>query len=35
LEPFRLVKLEILDGVKGTDGGAMQPFTLTFRTGGS
>jgi hypothetical protein len=35
LEPFRLVKLEILDGVQGTDGGAMKPFTLTFTTGGS
>jgi hypothetical protein len=35
LERFRLVKLEILEGVKGTDGGAMAPFTLTFTTGGS
>jgi hypothetical protein len=35
LERFRLVKFEILDGVKGTDGGALAPFTLTFRTGGS
>lgn len=35
LERFRLVKLEILEGVKGTDGGAMKPFTLTFTTGGS
>jgi hypothetical protein len=35
LQPFKLVKLEILEGVKGTDGGAMKPFTLTFRTGGS
>ncbi|HYE89140.1 MAG TPA: Ig-like domain-containing protein [Vicinamibacterales bacterium] len=35
LERFRLVRLEILEGVKGTDGGAMAPFTLTFRTGGS
>ena len=35
LEPFRLVKLEILEGVKGTDGGPMKPFTLTFTTGGS
>ena len=32
LERFRLVKLEILEGVKGTDGGAMAPFTLTFTT---
>jgi hypothetical protein len=35
LERFRNVKLEILEGVKGTDGGAMKPFTLTFTTGGS
>ena len=35
LERFRLVKFEILEGVKGTDGGALAPFTLTFRTGGS
>jgi len=35
LERFRLVKLEILEGVKGTDGGPMAPFTLTFTTGGS
>ncbi|HUQ89269.1 MAG TPA: Ig-like domain-containing protein [Vicinamibacterales bacterium] len=35
LERFRLVTLEIIEGVKGTDGGAMAPFTLTFRTGGS
>ena len=35
LERFRQVKLEILAGVKGTDGGDMPPFTLTFTTGGS
>jgi hypothetical protein len=35
LERFRNVKLEILEGVKGTDGGAMKPFTLAFTTGGS
>lgn len=35
LLPFRLVKMEILDGVKGPDGGPMKPFTLTFTTGGS
>lgn len=34
-EPFRLVKIEFLEGIKGTDGGAMAPFTLTFTTGGS
>lgn len=35
LERFKVVKLEILEGVKGTDGGAMAPFTLTFTIGGS
>ena len=34
-EPFRLVKIEFLEGIKGTDGGALAPFTLTFTTGGS
>ena len=34
-ERFRTVKVEFLEGVKGTDGGAMTPFTLTFTTGGS
>lgn len=34
-ERFRLVTLEILPGVKGTDGGDMLPFKLTFTTGGS
>jgi hypothetical protein len=35
LERFRTVRMEILEGVKGTDGGPMAPFTLTFTTGGS
>ncbi len=30
---FTAVKMEILEGVKGTDGGAMKPFSLTFTTG--
>jgi hypothetical protein len=34
-ERFRLVTLEILPGVKGTDGGEMPPFKLTFTTGGA
>lgn len=34
-ERFRTVKVEFLEGIKGTDGGAMAPFTLTFTTGGS
>ena len=33
LPPFTPVKMEFLEGVKGTDGGAMKPFTLTFTTG--
>ena len=35
LERFRLVTLEILPGVKGTDEGDVLPFKLTFTTGGS
>lgn len=34
-ERFRVVILEILPGVKGTDGGDMLPLKLTFTTGGS
>ena len=34
-ERFRTVKMEILEGVKGTDGGVLAPFSLTFTTGGS
>jgi len=34
-ERFRSVKVEFLEGVKGTDGGAMPPFALNFTTGGS
>jgi hypothetical protein len=34
-ERFRSVTLEILPGVKGTDGGDMPPFKLTFTTGGT
>jgi len=33
MQPFRKVKLEFLEGVKGTDGGPMLPFTLNFTTG--
>ncbi len=35
LDAFRLVTVEFLVGIKGTDGGALAPFTLTFTTGGS
>jgi hypothetical protein len=30
-----LVKVEFLEGIKGPDGGALKPFTLTFTTGSS
>ena len=35
LERFRTVKVELTDGIKGTDGQALRPWTLTFQTGGS
>ena len=34
-EAFRLVRIEFLEGIKGTDGGALAPFALPFTTGGS
>lgn len=34
LEPFRTVKVELLDGVMGTDGQPLKPWTLTFSVGG-
>ncbi|MBE3099106.1 MAG: Ig-like domain-containing protein [Planctomycetes bacterium] len=33
LEPFRTVKVELLDGIKGHDGQPLKPFALTFTTG--
>jgi Bacterial Ig-like domain len=35
LERFRTVKVELLDGITGTDGQALKPWTLTFSVGGS
>jgi hypothetical protein len=35
LERFRQVKLELLDGIVGTDGSVLRPWTLNFSTGGS
>lgn len=35
LERFRTVKVELTDGIKGTDGQPLKPWTLTFNTGGS
>lgn len=34
LERFRTVKIELQDAIKGTDGQALKPFTLTFSVGG-
>ena len=35
LERFRTVKVELLEGILGTDGQPMKPWTLTFSIGGS
>jgi hypothetical protein len=35
LERFRTVKLELLDGIVGTDAQPLKPWTLTFSLGGS
>jgi Bacterial Ig-like domain len=35
LERFRQVRLELLDGIRGPDGAALKPFTLSFSTVGS
>ena len=34
LEPFRTVKLEVLEGVTAFDGAPVKPWTLTFSVGG-
>jgi hypothetical protein len=34
LERFLTVKVELLEGIKGTDGQPLKPWTLTFTTGG-
>jgi hypothetical protein len=34
LERFRTVRVELLDGISGTDGAPMKPWTLTFSLGG-
>jgi hypothetical protein len=33
LAPYRTVRVELLEGVKGTDGQALKPWGLTFTTG--
>ena len=35
LVPFRTVRVELLDGIIGTDGQALKPWTLRFQTGGT
>jgi hypothetical protein len=35
LERFRNVTLELLEGIAGTDGSVLKPWTLNFTTGGS
>ncbi len=35
LERFRLVEVQLKDGIVGTDGAALKPWTLTFTIGGS
>jgi hypothetical protein len=35
LERFRLVEVRLTDGIVGTDGAPLKPWTLTFTTGGS
>jgi hypothetical protein len=32
-QPFRTVRIELLDGVKGFDGASLTPSTLTFSVG--
>jgi hypothetical protein len=34
LQRFRTVKVELLEGIVGTDGAPLQPWTLTFSLGG-
>lgn len=35
LERFRTVKIDLVEGIMGTDGQPLKPWTLTFETGGS
>jgi hypothetical protein len=35
LERFRTMKVELLEGIVGTDGAPLAPWTLTFSLGGS
>jgi len=33
LEPFRTVKIELLDGIKTFDGAPIKPWSITFSIG--
>ena len=35
LDRFRIVEVKLIEGIRGTDGTEMKPWTLTFTTGGS
>ena len=35
LERFRTLKVDLLDGILGTDEQPLKPWTLTFEVGGS
>jgi hypothetical protein len=35
LERFRTLKVDLLEGILGTDGQPLKPWTLTFMLGGS
>ena len=35
LDRFRIVEIHLTEGIMGTDGTKMKPWTLTFTTGGS
>lgn len=34
LEPFRTIRMELLDGIAGFDGGPVKPWSITFSVGG-
>jgi hypothetical protein len=34
LQRFRTVRVELLEGITGTDGAPLKPWTLTFSVGG-
>jgi len=32
-EPFRTIQVKLMEGITGTDGQPLKPYTLTFTTG--